>query len=155
MTQQHAPHVYASVKTAWKLLVGRLGGVEAVTSCTRAARSLASDYGNVHSDRYVPVDVLLDAETVAGEPLVTAALARAQGYELIPVSPMSETDLAIEVARLGADVADLFAQISAHLSGAPLSDPQRAKALADLVDVKLVVLRAEAILGRREARGHG
>jgi hypothetical protein len=148
MTQQHAPHVYAAVKTAWKLLVGRLGGLDAVTSCTRAARSLASDYGNIHSDRFVPVDVLLDAETVAGEPLVTAAIARAQGYELIPVSAVSASDLAIEIARLGADVADLFSQISAHLSGAPLSEQQRAKALADLVDTKLVVLRAEAILGR-------
>jgi hypothetical protein len=149
VTQQHAPHVYAAVKTAWKLLVGRLGGGEAVASCTRAARSLVSDYGNIHSDRFVPVDVLLDAETVAGEPLVTAALARAQGFDLVPISAVSESDLAVEVARLGADVADLFAQISAHLGGAPLSDTQRAKALLDLSQLKLVAARAEIILGRR------
>jgi hypothetical protein len=147
--QQHAPQVYAGVKTAWKLLVQRLGGGEAAASCTRATRSMASDYGNIHSDRFVPVDVLLDAESVAGEPLVTAALARAQGYELVPITPVSEAILAVEVARLGADVADLFAQIASHLAGAPLSDVQRARALADLSDVKQVVIRAEAILGRR------
>jgi hypothetical protein len=148
MTQQHAPHVYAGVKTAWKLVVSRLGSLDAVAACTRISRSGASDYGNIHSDRFVPVDVLLDAETVAGDPLVTAALARAQGYELIPVSPIAESDLAIEMARLGADVADLFAQICEHLSGAPLSEQQRAKAIADLAEVKLVALRAEQILGR-------
>jgi hypothetical protein len=150
MTQQLAPHVYTGVKTAWKLLVGHIGGVAAVASCTRATPSMASDYGNIHSERFVPVDVLLDAEFVAGEPLVTAALARAQGYDLVPVVRVSESDLAIEVARLGADVADLFAQVSQHLGGAPLSQMQRAKALADLSDVKQVVIRAEAILGRSE-----
>lgn len=146
---QHAPQVYAATKTAWKLLVGRLGGTEAVASCTRATRSMASDYGNIQSERFVPVDVLLDAEAVAGEPLVTAALARAQGYELIPVSPVSDCDLAIELARMGADNADLFAQVSAHLAGAPLTPAQLGKALADLNDLRLVIARAELILGRQ------
>jgi len=146
MTMQLAPHVYAATKTAWKLLVSHLGGGEAVAACTRATRSMVSDYGNVHSERFVPVDVLLDAETVAGEPLVTAALARAQGYELIPVTPTSETDLAIKMARLGSDVSDLFAQIAAHLAGAALSPAQRAKALADLADLRLVAHQAELIL---------
>jgi hypothetical protein len=148
MTTQLAPHVYAGVKTAWKLLVNSIGGGEAVASCTRATRSMVSDYGNIQSDRFVPVDVLLDAETIAGAPLVTAVLARAQGYELICVTPVADGELALEVARLGADVADVFAQVSRHLAGAPLSAIARAKAISDLADLKLVAMRATALLER-------
>ena len=113
-----------------------LGGVFATEACTRATRSLASDYGNVASERFAPADIVLDAETVAGTPYVTAALARAQGYELVPVVAQDDGELALLVARLGRDTATVFADSVTAIQSGTLADGQRELLMAELDAVR-------------------
>jgi hypothetical protein len=149
--KQHAPSVYNSAKSAWKALVQTIGGIDAVAACTRANRAMASEYGSPHSQRFVPVDVLLDAEAVAEMPLVTAALARAQGYELVVVVPRDCTELAVDLARIGRDTSDLFGRAVGVLAGEKLDAATAQAMLADLDDLIDVARLTRDAVRRRSA----
>lgn len=135
-----------ALKTGWKLVVRDLGGVEAVASATRATRSLASEYGNVHSERFVPVDIVLDAELIGGSPHVTAALARTQGFELLPVVARSDGTLAKELARIGRDISDLFTRAANALGGGEIGEADRAGMVRDLDDLRRTAAEALMLL---------
>ena len=85
MSECRDPSAGAALKTAFKLLIGDVGGLDAGAACTRVARSQLGDYGNRAMDKFPPADVILDLERCAQEPRVTATLARLQGYCLMPV----------------------------------------------------------------------
>ena len=147
----HAPATYNSVKTAWKRLVQDLGGVAATAACTRASLSLASDYGSVASDRFCPADMILDAEFVGGTPHVTAALARAQGYELVPTVPQDDSQLAALVARLGRDTAALFADAVAAIEAGTVPDALRQRLVVELEAIRHDANAGISMLVRRHA----
>ena len=121
----------AAVKTAWKLLTDVVGGVEAMATACGMSRSLVSEYGNRNSDRFPPAQVIIDAERVAGEPLVTTALARAQGYELVLVQApeMENSELAALIAETAKDASEIFATAARALTHKDLSESE----LADLL----------------------
>lgn len=132
MTRQHAPSVYNAVRTAVKRLIGALGGLDATAACVRVGRSQLSQYGDVNSDRHIPVDVVLDAEALAGEPFVTAALAYAQGYRLTPIDPQKSGDVRLAALRVGRDVSQLFVDMTAALADDHLNDVERGVLATDL-----------------------
>lgn len=142
MSHQFAPETYNAVKTAWKLLVGLLGGVDAASAAVDRAKSRISEYGTPHTDRFVPVDLVLDAERLAGEPLVTAALARAQGYALLPVQPRATGELAVVLAELGRDVSKLFGDAALALHHSEPTPAEREALARDLDAVACVVTEA-------------
>lgn len=152
MTRQHPAAAYNLLKTGWKRVVLDLGGVEAAAACSRTTRSLASDFGNVNNlDRFVPVDVVLDAESLGGRPLVTEALALLQGYALVPIEARDAGDLAVKLAEIGRDVAALFATASAALSHAAPTPAEHDDLLRELAEVRRAVSQAERALGAGEA----
>ena len=138
---------HAAVKTAWKLLVRDLGGVDAVAACTRASRSLASEYGNVQGERFAPVDVVLDAEAIAGVPHVTATMARLGGYELIPTLADREGSLAAELQLVASSSATLFADAAVALTHPNPTDAERERLRVDLERLIRVARVAQAALG--------
>ena len=76
--------IRAALKAAARVLVSRIGGLDAAAAGTRVGRSNLADYGSVNQpERFVPADVIADLEAAAGEPLITAVLARAAGFELV------------------------------------------------------------------------
>jgi hypothetical protein len=142
----------AAVKTAWKLLVETLGGVEATSAACGIARSLVSEYGNRNGDRYPPAHTIIAAEKVAGEPLVTAALARAQGYELMLVeAPRHASALADVVAETGRDVGELFATAAHALKKQRPTKREMADLLREFGDMHRVAGEALALLKAMEA----
>lgn len=144
--RQFAPETYCALKTAWKDVVAHLGGLEATASTTRVARSQVAAYGDVHSDRFVPVDVVLDAERVAGVPSVTQMLARAHGLECVAQGEVPREGLPSLVARIGRDASSVFADVAHALAGRPLSAAERARLLLDLTDLRLAAAGALAVL---------
>lgn len=146
MTRALAAESYNGLKTAWKQLVGDIGGVDAVAACTRTTRSLASDFGNVASERFAPIDVVLDAEAIGGRPHVTSALARLQGYALLPLVPRDAGDLARALAELSADVGRTFADAVTALAHPALAPEERATLIRDLVEVARVATEASCLL---------
>ncbi|MBW4089920.1 MAG: hypothetical protein HIU82_02255 [Proteobacteria bacterium] len=153
MQRPHAPVAYNALKTAWKCLVQDVGGVEAVAACTRVNLTLVSQYGNVYGDRFAPIDVVMDAETVGGTPLVTAALARAQGYLLVPVAPRGAGDLSVKLAEIGRDVAALFATAASALGRAEPTDAERDALVRELDEVARVATETRMLLFARPGAG--
>ena len=143
-----------ALKTAWKLLVHGLGGLDATASCVRVARSQVAAYGDIHNpERFAPVDVVAAAEEVLGDCPVTRALAAAQGFALVPVDPPGEGELAALLARFGRDEGDIFALALPYLQGAPIPEAQRERLLADCRDAIAALHGFEAFLAPRDEAG--
>lgn len=116
----------AALKTAVRLTIQRLGGLDAAATCTRVGRSNLSDYGSLaHLDRHIPADVILDLELIAGEPHITAALARAQGYRLEPVAARQTGDVVTPAQRLMRAAAELSNQLLDALEDHSISPAER------------------------------
>jgi hypothetical protein len=74
----------AALKTATHALLGRLGGLAAAATVCRVSVPVLSEYQSLnHRERIMPLDVALQLETVAGEPIVSGAVARMQGWTLV------------------------------------------------------------------------
>lgn len=146
MNRPHAAEAYFGVKAATRRLVTALGGIDAMAACTRATRTLASEYQSAHSERWIPADVILDGEMIAGEPLVTAALARAAGCALVPVALRGRGDLAVKLAEIGRDVATMFATSATVLAHGRPTAVVRSALIAELDEVARVALEARALL---------
>lgn len=136
-----------AVKTAWKLIVQRLGGVDAAAAACGISRSLISNYGNRNGEYYPPAQTIITAESMAGEPLVTAALARAQGWELVCVdAPRGRGVLAALSAEMSKNIGAFFATMSHALTHPKLTDKERADLLRELDDISRVTAEAKALL---------
>lgn len=59
-------------------------GISVFATKTRVKHAELSKYGSQGEERCIPVDVLLDAEIMRGNPMVTRLLADLQGYDLVP-----------------------------------------------------------------------
>ena len=107
-SRKFAPACYNAVKTAFKNLIADLGGIDAAASCTRIGRSQIANYGMAGNEQFVPVDVLMDLEQVGGFPHVTAALARTQGFVLVPIElSRDHGELAVQLATMGRYVGEI------------------------------------------------
>jgi hypothetical protein len=146
MIRQQGEAAYNTLKTATKMLVRDIGGVDATAACTRAGRSLISDYGNLASDRFMPGDIILDAETIGGTPHITAALARIQGYELVPRTTVTDGDLNHKLAGLGREFGALFADVATALADGEITEAERDTLLRGLENVRRVAGEAASAL---------
>lgn len=146
MARQHAAQGYAGLKTGTRLLLRDLGGIDAAAACSRVGRSLWSDYARPHSDRFIPVDVVIDAEAIAGTPHVTAAMARAQGYELVPLLARPRGELGDALARISTGVGALFATVAAAFSDGALTAAERDALARDLDAVVRLAGEARCLL---------
>ena len=79
MVRKCTPEQINALKTAFKLVVSDVGGLEAAAACTRLGKSQLAEYGNINSEKMITVDVVLDLEAIGGAPHVTAAMAAAHG----------------------------------------------------------------------------
>lgn len=75
----------ASIKTAVKEALNRIGGIDAAASTVRVGRSQLSDYSNRNSAQIVPVDVAIVLDKCAQQPLILSAMALAEGYHVVPM----------------------------------------------------------------------
>ena len=146
--RHHSSQAYLGLKTATRLIIHDLGGIDAAAAASRVGRSQFSDYTQPGSDRFIPVDVLLDVEALADAPHVTAALARTLGYELTPVMPRDRGQLGEALARLSLEVGELFATASRAFSDGRLTDEEREQMAKDIDDVVRVGNEARALLRR-------
>ncbi|WP_180897338.1 hypothetical protein [Martelella soudanensis] len=112
----------ARLKAATRRAIRAAGGGDSFQHVTRVAEAQLSKYGLAsedHAETFIPVDVALDADLEAGSPIITTAMAQAQGFRLV------------RAEREDAEHRLEFCDISAL--GMSFSDLQRAlhEALAD------------------------
>ncbi len=107
-----------ALKTAWKRMLGTLGGLEATAACTRASKSRLAEYGAVQAaDTHAPIDVILDCERIAGTPFVTETLARLQGYLLLPIEMPGDGDVACALQTVATDAGATLSDSLSALAG--------------------------------------
>ncbi|GBR21019.1 hypothetical protein AA105894_2695 [Asaia spathodeae NBRC 105894] len=88
-----------AIKTATQAVIRAVGGVDAAASFVRVGRSQLSDYQNRHSPSVVPVDVAIEMDRCAQEPVILAAMALAEGYILTPLK-VGQGDLATDIEKV-------------------------------------------------------
>lgn len=133
------------LKASFRALIGRVGGLDAAAACCRLGRSqLAAAYAPGEAATYPPADVIAALEVVAGEPLVTAELARQAGYRLVALDPPAESDALIlpRVAALMRETGTLAADVADALADGAVSARERRELL---VACAAVMRQAEAV----------
>lgn len=140
------------LKTAMRALVQRVGGLEAAATVTRVRPSQLASYYDPHQpQQLMPADVVADLEHVAGEPLVTAQLARLAGHMLLPMSPGFGSE-ARAIAAVFQETGELGARWASAMDDGQLDDADRERVLAELGDLQRAAARAMALLTAK--KGH-
>ncbi|KXV68140.1 hypothetical protein AD951_12510 [Acetobacter malorum] len=97
-----------AIKTATKKAIQHIGGIDAAATICRVGRSQLSDYGNRDSAQVVPVDVAVDLDSCAQEPLILAAMAYAEGFRLVPVKFSGSGHIPKELAKFSRFSSDVL-----------------------------------------------
>lgn len=146
------PEHHRSLKALFRVTVARCGGLDAAATCVRVGRSQLHNYCDMHSDQFAPVDVLAELEAVAGEPLVTADLARRAGFILVPMAAEGDGLLAQDMAALGKEVGETFAAFAHAMANDGAVDAAEAERVErELADV--VRVASAALANLRRGRG--
>ncbi|KQQ81956.1 hypothetical protein ASF65_07840 [Aureimonas sp. Leaf324] len=144
-----------SLKLATRLSLTAAGGAaalvrEKLVRVGEAALSFASSPHEDHDERFVALDVALDLDFVAGEPLHARALAAAQGYELRAIDRPASAGVFghTDIRNLAREFADLQDAMFAALDDGAVCRKDRQAILAELADVERM---AQAIRSKVEA----
>ncbi|NKE43403.1 hypothetical protein HB662_01340 [Roseomonas frigidaquae] len=96
-------------KALARTLIEAVGGLDAAAAATRVGKTQLGYYQSPHHDQFMPADVVARLELLAGDPILTAELARRAGCRLVPVEPITGTQLGALLAHLGSEVGTVFA----------------------------------------------
>jgi hypothetical protein len=141
-----------ALKSLLRALIDRLGGLDAAASIVRVGRSQLSSYGDPGAgNAFVPADVLAHLEAAAGEPLVTAELARRANCALLPLTPIGGGDLAGRFARLGAETGQAFSAYADAIADGHLSAEDSARIAREAQEVLAAAQAILALLAPRMA----
>jgi hypothetical protein len=141
-----------ALKALFRALVDCCGGFDAAAACTRVKSSQLHNYTDMRSDQFAPVDVVADLERVAGEPLVTAELARRAGWLLMPLPAEGEGRLSQSIAHLARETGEACASFVEAMGNDGRIDPAEGERIErELADVARVVGQALAALKQARA----
>ncbi len=150
-----------SIELAAEMLINLVGGLSAaanVPGC-RVGRQALFTYTDrdEYSDRHMPVDVVRVLEREAGDPVVTRYLAAEAGHVLWRVDlPEDLQELSAQVAKVGKEVSDVFAELAADLADGKMTAREAGRAVNEIDEAieALATLRA-ACAEKRDGGGEG
>lgn len=150
---------YAALKNGVRRAVKQAGGgLRELAGMTRLSSAQLSRFGDLSTDQWVPLDVAADLDSLAGEPVITRALAEMLGFDLVSarggVEMASVTQHLAGIARESGDVLSSFAQAVADGRITPAEAMVIERDLADL-DAQVQAARAtcRAIVMRAQEGG--
>lgn len=138
-----------ALKSRARLLIERVGGLDAAAACSRVSRSVLSGYQSPHVCQFMPVDVIARLEQVAEAPLVTEELARRAGYALTRSSSTVRGSVPELLARLGGECAELHAAFAKGIADGELCEVDRAAITQEATHVLRKVSDLLAVLDMR------
>ncbi len=152
----YKPREFGSLKEAVTALVALNGGIrDAARVCRVQGASLFryTDDGEENTDRHMPVDVVEALEADAGVPIVTEYLARKAHHQIIPIAlEASQSDLNIDLAEAGREIARLFEDWAVAVANDGIIDrPEAKKLLGDNIELVRILMRMQADLAARIA----
>ncbi|MBB4005828.1 hypothetical protein [Allorhizobium taibaishanense] len=80
----------AALKGATRRAIQMAGTAESFQHITRVGKAPLSNYASTSDDnaeKFMPLDIVLEADLEAGSPVITEQLARLQGYRLVKDEP--------------------------------------------------------------------
>jgi hypothetical protein len=119
---------YLAIKAATRRACEEAGPLKEIAAATRVDAPQLSRYGNVEEPSFVPVDVAMDVDRLAGKPTILAAYAQVCGFALVP------HELHAHACRLFDHVAEIARDMSAvvaELAEQKPETPARARAIED------------------------
>jgi hypothetical protein len=118
------------------------GGAASVQYATRVDESDLSRYSNpAYPERHCPLDVALDLDLEAGQPVILSAFAAAQKFRLVPEQRGAAGSLGPhDVAKLCTEHADLMRSIAAALDDSTINSAE-AREIHREIEELMAVLR--------------
>jgi hypothetical protein len=109
----------AAIKAATHALLARFGCLEAASTVCRVSVPVLSEYQSFSKpDRIMPLDVAYQLEVVIGEPVLTGAVARMQGWTLTRPAQGQAPEIGRAVALVSRQAgAAVAAFLEAHADG--------------------------------------
>lgn len=139
-----------ALKIAFGELLGLVGGLEAAAGLCRVGKSTLARYASLSpadAECFAPVDVVRALEAVAGEAIVTTALATmADGTFVKLPSVAHPADLFGALAALSREVSDTTTAICAGFNDGKFCDVDAGKTLAEVDDVIARATQMRALL---------
>ncbi len=136
-----------SLKAATRVVLAAFGkGAAAAASCRLNESSLSDCASEFHPERTLPLDVALQLELMGRSTAITAALAHAHGFALVPVAVRCASQVVADLERLGGEIGDyVTAQVRAMSDGV-LTDEERADLARSLAELAEAANNARASL---------
>lgn len=137
---------YAALKNALRRACLQIGsGLRDVATLTRISYGQLSKCQDLNTDQFLPLDVALDIDSLAGEPVLTRALAARLGYDLVPTSaPVIQAEPGQHLAGLARESGDVISRYAAALADNKLTLSELAALEADLAELDAQVQSARA-----------
>lgn len=89
-------HDRARLKASTRAAIIAAGKAKQLAACSRVSEPQISRYIGGDYPDFIPVDVMLDCEMLAGQPVITSALADMQGFRLVPIAGGDEAGLTLD-----------------------------------------------------------
>lgn len=138
-----------ALKIAAQIVVNLLGGGKQAARLTVVDPATLSLYGAPHEDaRHMRIDVALDLDLAAGEPVIAMALAAAQGYSLVRLDagagcgPLTISDF----ARLQREAFEAKAAVLESIADPDITPAEKRRMRKELADLRLAVALIESKL---------
>ena len=150
---QHHPRDLVALKTAFRLLIDAVGGMEAAHCVTGYPTSRLSEAASPHhADRWPRLDHVAELEAVAGRPIVTAVLAHLAGQALQPQrsAPGSAGQVLVGVVKQAGSVVSTAAEA---MSDGNITGRERSALREQLARLAADVDRAQAVLAALAPEG--
>lgn len=106
----HSPGDYVALKLAVKEATKLAGPIASIAARTRLDAGTISRAGNPRESNFLPLDVAIDIDALAGEPIILTAMARLCGYELVPLNVAHVTEcLSLQAGHAAREAGELVA----------------------------------------------
>ncbi|WP_337186717.1 hypothetical protein [Phenylobacterium sp.] len=129
--------------TLARLLIKACGGLERAADNCRLGKSRLQEIQDPDNESFMPADVMADLEAYAGEPLYSAAIAKARPAAPMPKGLMEE---GMETAEAGVEVMRL---LRVALEDGELTASERLQVEAQLVVLEAQVSDVREAMNRR------
>ena len=138
---------YNGLKTVFRELVKRIGGVGHASSLTRVRHQEISNYGSAEADyaeRFAPIDVVADLESEVG-PVVTRELARLSNHILVPLPQVARngTPLGRITAKAMKETAEVFVRMGELLDDGVLTKVEGAQLRTEIREAMVALAMLE------------
>lgn len=102
MLERHRPFAaadYAQLKSATRRAVSLAGPLDRIArKQTRLDAATISRAGNPEASNFLPLDVALDLDALAGDDVILRMMARLRGYDLVPIGRRAQQENLIKAA---------------------------------------------------------